>query len=133
MNLYEQKISLLTEMIEFARVDGELHERELEFLALVANELKIDKDDFVNLFRKHHDIQVIKSEAQRIHQFYRLALLMQSDGVLHEKENISIHELGINMGLSPSAMDRILDMMKASPTGMLDPQDILNTFKEQHN
>ncbi len=133
MNTYEQKLSLLSEMIEFARVDGELHDRELEFLAIVARELRIEKPVFIEMFRKYPDTKVIKSEAQRIHQFYRLALLMHVDGHLHENENKTIHELGINMGLSPAAMNRVLDMMKASPNGMLEPEEILNTFKEQHN
>jgi tellurite resistance protein len=133
MNTYDQKLSLLSEMIEFARVDGELHDREIEFLALVARELRIEKPTFIELFRKYPDTKVIKSETQRIHQFYRLALLMHIDGNLHDNENISIREMGINMGLSPAAMNRVLNMMRASPTGMLEPQDILNTFKEQHN
>jgi uncharacterized tellurite resistance protein B-like protein len=133
MNTYEQKISLLSEMIEFAKVDGELHEREMEFLALVAQELSIDKPVFTDLFRQQSDIRVIKSEAQRIHQFYRLALLMHVDGKLHQNENIAIRQLGINMGLSPGAMNRVLDLMKASPTGMIEADVIVNAFKEQQN
>jgi uncharacterized tellurite resistance protein B-like protein len=133
MNTYEQKLSLLSEMIEFAKIDGELHERELEFLALVAYELNIEKPAFIELFRQHMDIKIIKSESQRIHQFYRLALLMHADGNLHRNENIAIRQLGINMGLSPGAMDRVLDLMKASPTGMIEADEIINTFKEQHN
>jgi uncharacterized tellurite resistance protein B-like protein len=133
MNTYEQKISLLSEMIEFAKVDGELHQREMEFLALVAQELSIDKPVFTDLFRQQSDIRVIKSEAQRIHQFYRLALLMHVDGKLHQNENIAIRQLGINMGLSPGAMNRVLDLMKASPTGMIEPEAIVNAFKEQQN
>jgi uncharacterized tellurite resistance protein B-like protein len=133
MNTYDQKISLLSEMIEFAKVDGELHERELEFLALVARELNIEKPVFTNLFRQQSDIKIIKSEAQRIHQFYRLALLMHVDGKLHQNENIAIRQLGINMGLSPGAMNRVLDLMKASPTGMVEPDVIVNAFKEQQN
>jgi uncharacterized tellurite resistance protein B-like protein len=129
MNTYEQKISLLSEMIEFAKVDGELHEREMEFLSLVARELSIDKPVFIDLFRQQSDIRVIKSEAQRIHQFYRLALLMHVDGKLHENE----HNAGINMGLSPAAMNRVLDLMKASPTGMIEPELVVGAFKEQQN
>src|SRR6476620_9850866 len=98
MNTYEQKLSLLSEMIEFAKVDGELHDRELEFLALVAKELNVEKPVFISLFRQNSDKKIIKSEAQRIHQFYRLALLMHADGNLHEKEHVTIKQLGINMG-----------------------------------
>ena len=133
MNTYEQKISLLSEMIEFAKVDGELHEREMEFLALVAKELQIDRMIFVELFRQQSDIKIIKSEAQRIHQFYRLALLMHVDGKLHRNENVAIRQLGINMGLNPAAMNRILEMMKNSPTGMVSADTIINAFKQQQN
>ena len=133
MNTYEEKLSLLSEMIEFAKVDGELHQREMEFLAMVAQELNIEKPVFIGLFRQHSDLKIIKSEAQRIHQFYRLALLMHVDGKLHRNENIAIRQLGINMGLSPSAMNRVLDLMKASPTGMVSPQEIVAAFKEQQN
>ncbi|HEY0046702.1 MAG TPA: TerB family tellurite resistance protein [Flavobacterium sp.] len=133
MNTYEQKLSLLTEMIEFAKVDGELHDREIEFLALVAKELKIEKPVFIELFRQQSDIKIIKSETQRIQQFYRLALLMQVDGVLHERENVSIRQLGINMGLNPAAMNRVLELMKKSPSGTIEPAEILSTFREQHN
>jgi hypothetical protein len=133
MNSYEQKLSLLTEMIDFAKVDGELHDRELEFLALVAKELNIEKDVFVGLFRHVSDGKIIKSEAQRIHQFYRLALLMHADGNLHVKENITIKQLGINMGLSPYATNRVLQMMIDSPNVVVKPEDILNAFKQQQN
>lgn len=43
METYQEKISLLQEMIAFALVDGELHDREYDFLELIANELAIDK------------------------------------------------------------------------------------------
>jgi uncharacterized tellurite resistance protein B-like protein len=133
MNTYEQKLSLLSEMIEFAKVDGELHDRELEFLALVAHELNIEKSVFVDLFRKNSDAKVIKSEAQRIHQFYRLALLMHADGHLHVKENVTIKQLGINMGLSPYATNRVLQMMIDSPNVVISPNEILEAFKQQQN
>ena len=58
---------------------------------------------------------------------------MQCDDVRHDEENKSIHELGINMGLNPAAMDRVLKMMAKAPNGILEPEQILGAFREQHN
>jgi hypothetical protein len=131
MNTEEEKRSLLLEMIAFSTVDGQLHKRELEFLWLV--ELNIDKKLFQDLFHQECLPQIIKSEFQRIQQFYRLALIMHCDGVLHEKEATAIQQIAIEMGLNPSATKRILDLMKKAPNAMIDPKKLLKVFQEQHN
>jgi len=133
MNTYEEKLGLLSEMIAFSIVDGRLHEREYEFLKIVARELNVDKAHFKDLFHQELPAHVIKSEFQRIQQFYRLALLMHVDGVLHEKEEVAIKQMSINMGLNPAATKRLLTMMKTSPSCMIDAEFLLETFKEQHN
>ncbi|WP_330443095.1 excinuclease ABC subunit B [Flavobacterium sp. C4GT6] len=133
MSTYEEKLSLLSEMIAFARIDGEIHEREYQFLAIVASQLSIDKSVFESLFEHEAERVTIKSEHQRILQFYRLALLMHADGVLHENEQIAIREMGINMGLSPFAMRSVLQEMEKSPTGLIDPDIMLALFRAQHN
>lgn len=128
-----QKVSLLLDMIAFAIVDGELHEREYNFLSLIAVELGIDKEEFKQLFHEENPSEVIKNEFERIQQFYRLALLMHCDGVLHEREEIKIHEIGITMGLNPFAMKRVLKAMEQSPTRMVSPDYLLEVFQEQSN
>ena len=128
-----QKVSLLLDMIAFAIVDGELHEREYNFLSLIAIELGIDKQEFKQLFHEENPSEVIKNEFERIQQFYRLALLMHCDGVLHDREEIKIHEIGINMGLNPFAMKRVLKAMEQSPTRMVSPDYLLEVFQEQSN
>jgi len=133
MNTYEEKISLLTEMIAFSVIDGRLHQREYEFLSIVARELKIDKEVFDDLFHQELPVKIIKSETQRIHQFYRLALLMHVDGVLHEKEEIAIKQMSINMGLNPAATKKLLNIMKERPNKIIDPKLLMETFKEQYN
>lgn len=133
MDIYQEKISLLQEMIAFALVDGELHDREYDFLELVSQELNINKAAFLKLFSERGQTKVIKDEFNRICQFYRLALLMHSDGVLHEREQIKINELGINMGLNPYATKRVLQLMKSSPNQMVSPEVLLALFNEQHN
>src|SRR5690606_38644665 len=116
MSTYEEKLSLLNEMIAIAVVDGKLHERESQFLAIVAKQLGISNEVFMDLFHREMDPVPIKSEFQRIQQFYRLALLMHVDGVLHEREEIAIQQIAINMGLNPAITKRILRMMYESDT-----------------
>jgi uncharacterized tellurite resistance protein B-like protein len=133
MDSYQEKISLLQEMIAFALIDGELHDREYDFLEMVAMELEIEKPVFHQLFKNRGEVTVIKDEFHRICQFYRLALLMHIDGVLHETEQIKINEIGINMGLNPYAMKRVLNLMKNSPNRMVEGDVLLAVFTEQHN
>ena len=133
MNTNAEKISLLLELISFSTVDGELHKREYDFLSLVAQELNIDEVTFKDLFHQESNSSVIKSEFQRIQQFYRLALIMHCDGVLHTKEATAIQQIAIEMGLNPSATKRILDLMKKAPNPIMDPEVLLKIFQEQHN
>ncbi|KGO91262.1 hypothetical protein [Flavobacterium subsaxonicum] len=133
MNTYEEKLSLLSEMIAFAKIDGEVHEREYRFLNIVAMQLRIETPVFEGLFKKPAPKIVIKSEHERILQFYRLALLMQADGVLHANEQKAIREMGINMGLSPYAMKSVLNEMQRSETGLIDPEILLALFRAQQN
>lgn len=128
-----QKLSLLADMIAFAIVDGKLHEREYLFLSMIAEELQVEKEEFKQLFHNEVKSEVIKSEFERIQQFYRLALLMHCDGILHERERIAIHEIGVNMGLNPFAIKRVLKAMQESPTRMVSPNFLLEVFQEQLN
>ncbi|MFV5691729.1 excinuclease ABC subunit B [Flavobacterium sp. LT1R49] len=133
MDTYEEKRSLLLEMIAFSTVDGQLHKREYDFLFIVANELNIVKGGFNDLFHQELPQLPIKSDFQRIQQFYRLALLMHSDGVLHKKETIAIQQIAIEMGLNPEATKRILKLMKEAPNVIIDGEVLLNIFQEQQN
>ncbi len=120
-------------MIAFSIVDGELHEREYKFLSLIANELKIPKEAFEDLFHQEHFVIPIKSENQRIQQFYRLALLMHCDGILHEKEAIAIKQIAIDMGLNPSATNRFLQLIQSTKNRIIEPNEVYDLFHEQRN
>ncbi len=120
-------------MIAFAVVDGKLHKNEFQFLSLIAEDLEINPTEFQQLFHTENQTEVIKDDFEQIQQFYRLALLMHSDGILHEREEIRIHEIGIGMGLDPFAMKRVLKAMAKSSTRMLSPDYLLEVFKEQNN
>ena len=133
MNSFEEKRSLLLEMISFSIVDGKLHQRELDFIWIVAKELSFTRAEYSDLFHQELPHLPIKSEFQRIQQFYRLALIMHCDGVLHEKESVAIRQITIDMGLKPGATKRVLQMMQESPNAMIDAKALLGMFQEQHN
>jgi hypothetical protein len=133
MNSMEEKITLLSEMIAFAIVDNELHDREYDFLYLVSQELGIEKAVFLDLFSKRDKLVVIKEEFTRILHFYRLALLMHCDNVLHQQEVEAIYQIGIKMGINLNAVKRILKMMEDSDNKLIDPGVLIGTFQEQHN
>jgi len=58
---------------------------------------------------------------------------MHCDGILHEKESRAIQQIAIEMGLNPTAVKRVLDLMKKAPNAMIDPKVLLKVFQEQHN
>ena len=133
MNIEEEKKNLLLDMIAFSTVDGELHKKEYDFLFLIANVLDIEKGGFNDLFHQEAPKNIIQSEFKRIQHFYRLALLMHCDGVLHEKEITTIYQISLSMGLNPNATKRVLQKMKKSPNTIIEPGELLQIFKEQQN
>jgi tellurite resistance protein len=133
MNTFEEKRNLLLEMIAFSTIDGELHRREYDFLLIVAQELQIDIEVFNDLFHQELPITIHKSEFERIQQFYRLALLMHADGVLHRKEENAIQQISLNMGLNPLVIKRILNMMQENVNPIIDSKVLFKIFQEQQN
>jgi Tellurite resistance protein TerB len=133
MTLQEEKINLLSEMIAFALVDGELHTEEINFLTNVAESLEISKTSYLELFSKSYEPVAIKDPFTRIVHFYELALLMHCDNRLHINEKIAINQIGIRMGLSLHSMHVILEMVSKSPDANLPVDALVSVYQLQHN
>ncbi len=133
MITYREKLSLIGDMIELSKVDGTLHEREYDFIKMVADELKVRDEDFDELFKIPNELLVFKSEIKRIEHFYRLALLSHCDNHHHEREHEFMYQLGLKLGLNPFAIKRVLHEMEKSPTRMVEAELLLKIFKEQQN
>ncbi|MEX0361083.1 MAG: TerB family tellurite resistance protein, partial [Allomuricauda sp.] len=69
MGTHKEKLSILSEMIAFARVDHSLKDSEYQFLLGVASHLGIDKETFDGLLNEKSPKVVLKSQAERIVQF----------------------------------------------------------------
>ncbi len=133
MSTLEEKLSILSEMIAFARVDNTVKTEEYNFLLNVANQLGVDKQTFDSLFDKTAMPVFLKSEAERILQFHRLVLLMNIDSSDTSLEVALLHNIGLGMGLPPSAIEQVLTIMHKYPDKIIPPEILINIFKIHYN
>ena len=133
MNTLKEKLSVLSEMIAFAKVDGIVREPEYLFLSNVAEQLGVDKSTFETLFDKKPEYIIPKTEADRILQFHRLVLLMNVDQVQEDIEVARIHNIGLGMGLPPSAINQVFSVMHEYPNNVVPPDVLINIFKAHYN
>ncbi|MEL6916966.1 MAG: TerB family tellurite resistance protein [Bacteroidota bacterium] len=133
MSSHKEKLSILSEMIAFAKADNTVKEVEYNFLLGVASQLGIDKEVFDSLFHKKVEKIIPKSQAERILQFHRLVLLMNVDQEAHELEVGRLHNIGLGMGLPPSAIEQVLTVMHKYPNKVVPPNVLINIFKAHYN
>ncbi|MGB5499264.1 MAG: TerB family tellurite resistance protein [Maribacter sp.] len=133
MRTYKEKLSILSEMIAFARVDNTIKDEEYIFLSSVAQQLGVDEETFDTLFNEEVEHIVPKSEADRILQFHRLVLLMNVDKKQDLIEISRIHNIGLEMGLPPSAIEQVLSIMHKYPNKIVPPKVLIDIFKAHYN
>ncbi|TLP80397.1 TerB family tellurite resistance protein [Maribacter sp. ACAM166] len=129
----KEKLSILSEMIGFAKVNNEIKEMEYDFLFSVAQQLEVTKLTFDRLFK--HDVEHVipKSQSERIVQFHRLVLLMNVDNQQELIEIKRLHDIGLSMGLPPGAIQQVLSIMHQYPDKIVPPDVLINIFKAYYN
>ncbi|MEC3965065.1 TerB family tellurite resistance protein [Flagellimonas halotolerans] len=133
MGTYKEKLSMLSEMIAFARVDHSLKRSEYGFLLQVARSLGVSKDIFDGLLKEKSPKVRLKTQAERIVQFHRLILLMNIDQEQHKKEINTLYNIGLKMGLPPTAISQVLEVMHRYPNKIVPPDVLINIFKAHYN
>lgn len=128
-----EKLSLLSEMIAFARIDKTLKEIEYNFLLGVAKQLEITRNDFDYLLDNPVTHINLKSHSERIVQFHRLVLLMNLDQDISKKELVRLYNFGLRMGLSHESISKVLDLMESFPNKIIPPDFLIDIFKIQYN
>ena len=129
----KEKLSLLTELIKLARIDNKLREQEYNFLQTIAKSLNVSKEDFDKLFEEYIEFTPPESEFERILQFHRLVLLMNVDTETSDAEIDFLKDIGIRIGLSPSATNQVLTRMNDYPNKVIPPETLIEIFKKQFN
>ena len=128
-----EKLSLLSEMIAFARIDKTLKDIEYNFLLGVAKQLEITREDFDYLLDNPVTHINLKSHSERIVQFHRLVLLMNLGQNITNRELVRLHNFGLRMGLSHESINKVLDLMESFPNKIIPPDFLIDIFKIQYN
>jgi hypothetical protein len=133
MLTYKEKLAVISQMIQLSKVDGIFHEKEKQFINLMATEYHINEVDLQELMNDNQQEIIFHSNFQRIEHFYRMALIMHCDQNSTEDEIIYIKNLGLKLGLSPFAVQSVIDEMQKSSNSMIDAERLLTIFKNQEN
>ncbi|APY00853.1 hypothetical protein CLV86_1628 [Lacinutrix venerupis] len=128
-----EKLSLLSEMIAFAKSDKSLKTIEYNFLLGVAKQLEISKDDFNYLIKHPVNRMHLKSHSERIVQFHRLVLLMHIDDERTQEEIAKLYNYGLRMGLNHECITKVLYLMEGFPDRMVPADVLIDIFKVQYN
>ncbi len=129
----KEKLSILSEMIAFAKVNNEIKESEYDFLFSVAKQLEVSKKTFHSLFTANVEHVIPKSQPERLLQFHRLVLLMNVDDKQDIIEVKRIYDIGLKMGLPPGAIQQVLSVMHKYPNKVVPPEVLISIFKSHYN
>ena len=128
-----EKLSLLSEMIAFAKYDKDIKSIEYNFLLGVAKQLDISRSDFDYLIEHPVTYTHLKSHSERIVQFHRLVLLMNIDSEDSSSGVIKLYNFGLRMGLSHESITKVLYLMESFPNKIVPPDVLIDIFKTQYN
>ena len=128
-----EKLSLLSEMIAFAKYDKEINIIEYNFLLGVAKQLDITREDFDYLIEHPVTYTHLKSHSERIVQFHRLVLLMNIDSENSRSGAAKLYNFGLRMGLSHESISKVLYLMESFPNKIVPPDVLIDIFKTQYN
>ncbi|WP_299439790.1 TerB family tellurite resistance protein [uncultured Aquimarina sp.] len=129
----EEKLSLLSEMIDFAKADKKIKDEEYNFILAVASQLEITEEEIGHLVRNNAEKKHLQPESQRILQFHRLILLMNVDQETSQSEIHKIREMGLHMGLRSEAIDSVLKEMHNYPNKVIPPKELITIFTRFYN
>lgn len=132
-NKYNEKLSLLKELIKLAKSDSTIRDEEYEFLIAISKQLGVSDEDFENLFDQYIEFIPPKHELDRIVQFQRLVLMINVDQYISDEELDQIKNMGIRLGLHPGATDEVLNVMHDYEHGVVPPEHLIRIFKTYHN
>lgn len=128
-----ENLQIISDMLLMAKADKHLHEREYDFILVVARRMGISKDEVDALIKNPQDKMVYKTEMQRLTQFHRLLLVMNVDEETQFVEIDMLRNYGLKLGIRPEAVQQILSEMADYRHKMIPSHRLVEIFKRFYN
>lgn len=132
---HDAKMTHLKMLIQMATVDGHDHEFEDMFIRDVAKKLDLTEDDVVEAEHYPDDINhaLPKEEHERMSYLYHLLFLMGMDGKVTQAEIKLCQKLGFQLGVRPSLIDELIDILIAHLRKGSPAKDMLQALQKYMN
>ncbi len=130
---YEQKLSLVNELVHLGDADGRMDRDEFELTRGLGSRLGINDADIEKAIRKDIPFTPPTEEADRILWLQAMTMIVIADEVLHENEVQSMQRIGLKLGFRDAAINELLRRLRANPTRPLPPSELLPIFQVAHN
>lgn len=128
-----EKLSAISQLIELAKVDGNVSEQEIRFLHALGAQMGISEDQMLELFKNPVKFDAFQNEMDNIVQFQRLVLMVNVDQSVDAKEIEMLRWIGLRLGLNIRATDEIIRRMHEFPNGVIPPNELIAIYKKHHN
>jgi pimeloyl-ACP methyl ester carboxylesterase len=124
---------MIEQMIDLTKKNPDKNTKEIPFIVQLIEQMGLTKNDVLQLFNSHIKTQLPPKETDRILQFYRLCLLTLIDEKITFEELSKLRDVGINMGLSPTATEEIIRSLQENKGKVLSPEQLIKIFKVNLN
>ncbi|MCB9223504.1 MAG: hypothetical protein R2780_04945 [Crocinitomicaceae bacterium] len=129
----QEKRSIISELIELSKVDGEVSEVEIQLIKTMGNMIGLSDAEILDCFKNPAPFDPETSPFDRIVQFHRLVLLMNIDGVVSASELNHLRLVGVKMGLNSNAIDEVLTRMYDFPNNLIPPDVLIAIYQKYMN
>lgn len=125
--------SLITQLIQLAKADNKISQAEFQFLISIAGQMGFTGEDLDQILAQKIEFIAPVDEFDRIVQFHRMVLLMNVDLDAHTNELHYVKNMGVRLGLHPSATNEVLHTMNDYPNRLIPAEKLISIFKTYHN
>jgi hypothetical protein len=129
----DEKLGLLKQLILVANADGKIKEAEYQLLLGLAANLDVSQEEFQKVFDLGIEVEMPKTDADRILQFHRMILMLNVDADPAPAEIYMVRKMGIMLGLNHQAIEIVLEEMKTHPNNLIPPDRMVQIFTKYMN